>query len=103
MKTYRDICPQGTPEAERRKYNIGDIYHNKAQCLICNTIVESNHRHDYQTCECGNIAVDGGSWYGKGMCGKDNTFLDLTEYYNTDRLVPKFLDDVTPAEWDSLR
>lgn len=36
---------------------------NKAKCLDCNTIIESKHRHDYVTCKCGNLSVDGGLDY----------------------------------------
>ena len=36
---------------------------NKAQCLICGDVIESVNRHDYNTCKCGNVAVDGGKEY----------------------------------------
>lgn len=39
------------------------IISNKARCLNCNTIVESKHRHDWVTCICGNMFVDGGKSY----------------------------------------
>ena len=39
------------------------IISNKAKCLKCNEIIESKHRHDYVTCSCGNLAVDGGKDY----------------------------------------
>ena len=34
------------------------------KCLVCNTILESKHRHDLQQCNCSNKAfVDGGLSY----------------------------------------
>jgi hypothetical protein len=39
------------------------ILRNRARCKACGTIVESAHRHDFRTCACGKIAVDGGRDY----------------------------------------
>ena len=39
------------------------IVKNNAFCMLCNTEVESHHRHDYVRCLCGNLAVDGGMAY----------------------------------------
>ena len=37
---------------------------NAIKCLVCNTILESKHRHDFQQCNCSNKAfVDGGLSY----------------------------------------
>ena len=37
---------------------------NAIKCLVCNTILESKHRHDFQQCNCSNGAfVDGGLSY----------------------------------------
>ena len=34
---------------------------NSIKCLMCNTILESKHQHDFQQCNCSNKAfVDGG-------------------------------------------
>ena len=30
------------------------------RCLLCNDTLESLYRHDFQTCRCGNLSVDGG-------------------------------------------
>ena len=33
---------------------------NSIKCLVCNTILESKHQHDFQQCNCSNKAfVDG--------------------------------------------
>lgn len=39
------------------------IIRNSARCLRCNTEIESTHRHDFVSCPCGTIAVDGGKDY----------------------------------------
>ncbi len=36
---------------------------NQAQCLICFEVVVSKHQHDFKSCTCGNIFVDGGKDY----------------------------------------
>jgi hypothetical protein len=39
---------------------------SKAQCLDCEDILESKHRHDFVTCKCGNSFLDGGEDYFRG-------------------------------------
>lgn len=39
------------------------IVANKARCRLCGDIIESKNRHDWQTCSCGAIFVDGGHMY----------------------------------------
>lgn len=51
----------------RRKFNIGDILENAAECLLCGEYIRSNNRHDFKECRCRAIAVDGGSWYIRRM------------------------------------
>lgn len=34
---------------------------NRAKCKACEEVIESFHRHDYVSCKCGQIAVDGGT------------------------------------------
>ena len=36
---------------------------NMARCRQCKDIIESKFRHDFVTCKCGAISVDGGSDY----------------------------------------
>ena len=79
--TYRDLCPQGTPEAVRRKYNVGDIFLNQAKCLKCNDVITSSHRHDFVWCSCKRLAVDGGSAYSKRLFNKIDEWEELSIYY----------------------
>lgn len=39
------------------------IIKNAAKCLNCNEVIESKHRHDFVTCKCGKLSVDGGHEY----------------------------------------
>lgn len=36
---------------------------NRAKCKLCNSVIESMHRHDYVTCTCGEISISGGLDY----------------------------------------
>ena len=38
---------------------------NIAKCRLCGDVIESKHVHDYVTCKCGEISVDGGHDYCK--------------------------------------
>jgi len=38
---------------------------NIAKCLLCGDIIESKYTHDFVTCKCGNLSVDGGNDYWK--------------------------------------
>lgn len=53
---------------------------NAAQCKLCEEIIESKHVHDYVSCKCGNVSVDGGLEYiRRAFKGDPNTFVDLSE------------------------
>ena len=39
---------------------------SRAQCLDCEDILESKHRHDFVKCKCGNSFLDGGDDYFRG-------------------------------------
>lgn len=36
---------------------------NSARCKLCNETLVSKHRHDFNSCKCGNLSVDGGLAY----------------------------------------
>jgi hypothetical protein len=44
------------------------ILSNQVECLKCGDKPFSRHRHDYQTCKCGNVSVDGGMDYTRRCC-----------------------------------
>jgi len=39
------------------------IISNQVECIICGDRPFSGHRHDYKSCKCGNVSVDGGQSY----------------------------------------
>lgn len=39
------------------------IIQNAVQCISCGDFIVSKHRHDFVTCTCGAISVDGGQEY----------------------------------------
>lgn len=60
---YHDIATIDMPQSERRRLGIGDIWVNAATCNTCGERIRSRNRHDFVTCSCGKVSVDGGSWY----------------------------------------
>ena len=55
------------------------IVRNAAKCKVCKDIIESKHVHDFKSCKCGAIFVDGGLDYIK-RGGSPADMIDLTEY-----------------------
>ncbi len=54
---------------------------NAIKCLICNTILESKHRHDFVMCPCPNqTSCDGGLEYQRTLAVDLNLIEDLCEY-----------------------
>lgn len=64
------------------------LVRNSAHCLTCGDEIVSAHRHDYVTCSCGRIAVDGGLAYVRRVIAADAHWEDTS----IDE------DDLTPAE-----
>ena len=58
------------------------IIRNRAKCLICGEILESYYRHDFKTCKCGNLSIDGGKDYLKRSIKDISKFQDLSEIEN---------------------
>lgn len=55
------------------------LVQNEAQCKKCGDIIFSRSRHDYRTCKCGAIAVDGGMDYARRVGHPDN-FIERSLY-----------------------
>jgi hypothetical protein len=79
---YHDFTKYETPKNFRKSLNVGDIWINAAICHKCAEYVRSRNVHDFVTCRCGNISVDGGSYYAK------RSFEDRTGSSWTDIVVP---------------
>lgn len=54
---------------------------NKAQCKLCNDIIESTSRHDFKRCKCGEISVDGGKSYMKRSAKNLSNIIEMSEGY----------------------
>jgi len=53
------------------------LLRNSIKCNHCNDEIESKYRHDFVTCKCGKVSVDGGKDYGRTM------FTKVSDYTNT--------------------
>ena len=54
---------------------------NSVKCLVCNTILESKHRHDFVMCHCPNeTACDGGLEYQRTLAVDLSLIENLCEY-----------------------
>jgi hypothetical protein len=57
------------------------IKRNIIRCKICDTKIESRHRHDFKYCSCGQTFIDGGTDYVR-YGGEPENVEVLTEYYS---------------------
>lgn len=48
---------------------------NRAKCGLCGDIIVSRSVHDYKTCKCGNISIDGGDDYSRASAKEPQRFL----------------------------
>ena len=55
---------------------------NRIRCRVCGDIIESRYTHEFVTCSCGRVSVDGGHEYLRRVCRdgpKDIEELSITE------------------------
>lgn len=52
---------------------------NKIKCKKCGDIIESKNRHDFVTCKCGSVAVDGDNSYLR-RTGNREDWEELSEF-----------------------
>ena len=57
------------------------IIANKIKCKKCGYIIESTHRHDFKSCNCGRVGVDGGKDYLRRV-GNIEDYEELSEIEN---------------------
>ena len=62
---------------------------NRAQCLNCGDVLISKHRHDYVSCCCGSLSLDGGLDYLKRSYINAGDVLELSLY--------------TDSPWEEIR
>ena len=57
------------------------IIKNAIRCSKCGDIIESTYCHDYKTCSCGLVSVDGGRDYLiRGFVNSPDDYTELSEY-----------------------
>ena len=63
---------------------ITKIISNKIKCVQCGDIIESRTVHEFKTCSCGRVSVDGGREYMRRCYKEKGDYEDLSEYETTD-------------------
>jgi len=69
---------------------------NRAKCKLCNDIIESVHHHDYISCKCGEIAVDGGQHYCRCSAKSWENFIRIDDEGN--EIIPKIVEKSSVEE-----
>lgn len=54
------------------------IIKNRAFCTLCGVEVESKSVHDFVSCRCGNLSVDGGREYLRRLFRDESTIVDTS-------------------------
>ena len=52
---------------------------NRVYCSKCKELIISKHVHDFKTCKCGSVSIDGGTYYLKRACDENIEFVDFSE------------------------
>jgi hypothetical protein len=86
---YIDFAPYDMPAALRHRIDVGDIYINQVRHTECGWFIRSKNRHDYQTCKCGKLSIDGGSWYTKLVGDIDNVEKHIVMYKEIEQTSPE--------------
>ena len=56
------------------------IIKNAIKCNTCGDVIESNFTHDFKTCSCGRVSVDGGHDYLRRCFAESpDDYIDLSE------------------------
>ena len=74
---------KSTREIIVRALNLGlisaKIKTNKIRCKFCGEVIESTHVHDFKTCKCKRVSVDGGHDYLRRCFQEQDDFEELSE------------------------
>lgn len=73
---------------------------NRAKCKLCDDIIESTHQHDYVTCNCGEISVDGGNAYHRCRANNWENFLRVDDEGNI--IIPKIVEKEEKPKEEAL-
>lgn len=64
---------------------------NRAKCKLCQSVLESFHRHDYVTCKCGEISITGGAYIYECSAQNWKNFLRIDDLGN--EIIPKIIEN----------
>lgn len=67
-----------------REEDMRKIIHNVIRCNCCGDEIESTYRHNFVTCRCGKVSVDGGHDYLRRCFGSPDDYTDLSVTAETD-------------------
>lgn len=88
----------------------GELIQNAVQCLECDKIISSTHRHDYVVCGCiNNTMVDGGAAYLRRGYNDSSKVLELALYTDSPDIEDKLLwgtrgkDGDEPLTWVRIK
>ena len=64
------------------------IKENKVRCKRCGQVIQSFYRHDFVTCSCGAVSVDGGLDYLKRVAADFDHIEELSTYEEAEPVLP---------------
>ena len=76
---------------------IKKLVKNKIQCNHCSDIIESKSVHNFVTCSCGRVSVDGGLDYARRCFKEKGDYTDLSEWEEVE------VDSKKVVEFEELR
>lgn len=74
------------------------VIRNAAKCLGCGVILESRHRHDFKSCDCGNVSIDGGHSYLRTVVSRPELMEDMSVVEEEGPIVDEGNDEYTTSE-----
>lgn len=75
----KDIAEEMETQEEERNSR-GRLIYNGVKCRICGDVIESKHVHDFVSCSCGNVSVDGGLDYPRRVFKDDASYIELMKH-----------------------
>jgi hypothetical protein len=51
----------------------------KIQCVSCEDVIQSKYRHDFVSCKCGDIFIDGGDDYTRIGCKDEGSYIEVKD------------------------
>lgn len=79
-----------------------DPYQSGKRCRDCGVVIYSVARHDYRSCQCGKVFVDGGRDYFRASVAGDTVKINLLEQ-SWEEVTPEPVQEKTkPKSWEPL-